>query len=157
MFDKFIDTNKNDSILIDLINNIDIEEKMKKEIRRARRRVDANNFYVRNRIQRNTQNINRSFQLKLQVIQILGGRCITCGYNEHFAALHVDHINGDGAERRRNIYGCSKSVYRDIRKNGPQGIYQLLCANCNYIKRYENKEYGSGKPYKNKGNNNHAV
>lgn len=70
----------------------------------------------------------------------LGGKCAKCGFSD-FRALQVDHINGDGnVERhllRRNDYypNVLKSFLADEKR------YQLLCCNCNWIKREENGEF----------------
>lgn len=46
--------------------------------------------------------------------------------------LQVDHVNGGGTkERQRMSYD---SLYRKVLKN-TTGDYQLLCANCNWIKK----------------------
>ena len=36
----------------------------------------------------------------------------------------------------KNIYQYYKNILKDI-----TGKYQLLCANCNFIKSFENKEH----------------
>lgn len=74
------------------------------------------------------------------MLQKLGGKCRKCGFTDP-RALQVDHINGDGARERRtmNLHRFSIIVLRDTTNK-----YQLLCANCNWIKRHEKKEYGGG-------------
>ena len=73
----------------------------------------------------------------------LGGKCVRCGFND-YRALHVDHINGDGYSERANKNGywgslSAKSIEETIAGKGIK--YQLLCANCNCIKRSENNEH----------------
>jgi len=74
----------------------------------------------------------------------LGGKCAKCGFDD-YRALQIDHINGDGYKERKSkgvgqkyIGNCNtvKKVCKGELKN-----YQLLCANCNWIKRYENNEH----------------
>lgn len=68
-----------------------------------------------------------------------GGKCACCGeYREPF--LVIDHVNGDGAEHRRQILKQKAkppggfTTYRWLRLNGyPEG-FQVLCANCNTAK-----------------------
>lgn len=75
-----------------------------------------------------------------EVIELLGGKCVYCGIID-FRVLQVDHINGGGsAERKSGAYraGHSYHVINSIKNDEKK--YQLLCANCNWIKRYENKE-----------------
>ena len=84
------------------------------------------------------------------VIAYLGGRCVhlacswlnedgTRGCTDH-RCLQIDHVNGDGAKLRK-IKGQEGSRLLDtVLKTVPGETYQLLCANCNWIKRYENRE-----------------
>ena len=71
-----------------------------------------------------------------EAINKLGGVCKRCNFFDS-RALQIDHINGDGhKERRLN----KKTMFNKIINNKADN-YQLLCANCNWIKRSENKEY----------------
>lgn len=67
---------------------------------------------------------------------MLGGVCVRCGYSDT-RALQVDHINADAKEDRLKK---GTSYYYNIQKNILSGRYQVLCANCNVIKRFENQE-----------------
>jgi len=52
-------------------------------------------------------------------------------------ALQIDHVNGDGHKERQT----RKSLNRKIALNLiDTSRYQILCANCNWIKRVENNE-----------------
>lgn len=75
---------------------------------------------------------------KTSVYKLLGNRCNRCGFSDPMA-FQIDHINGNGylENRRRNIVHY-KRVAISLR-NG-ENKYQLLCANCNWIKRIENNE-----------------
>lgn len=73
--------------------------------------------------------------LRNQVIDCLGGRC-PCGYSDR-RALQVDHINGGGVKHVRAVSWSIR--YKQILKDSTG--FQLLCANCNWVKRAENKEY----------------
>jgi hypothetical protein len=70
-------------------------------------------------------------------------KCQKCGFT-NMRALTIDHMNGNGRKHRIEI-GVNSSagaMYEWlIRNNYPEG-YQVLCMNCQFIKRYENKEYG---------------
>ena len=65
-----------------------------------------------------------------------------CGYND-WRALQIDHIKGGG----RKSFGTKRpsAIYYHNRllKEIPGVVYQLLCANCNQIKKYENKEFSA--------------
>ena len=69
-------------------------------------------------------------------IAVLGSRCVRCGFNDS-RALQIYHINGGGWNEIRRIGGGG--INRKV-INGFTEEYQLLCANCNQIKKIENKE-----------------
>lgn len=54
-------------------------------------------------------------------------------------ALTIDHVRGGGKTHLRNI-GGSSYLYRWLIKNKFPEEYQVLCMNCQFIKRIENKE-----------------
>ena len=74
------------------------------------------------------------------VIEFLGGKCIQCGFSDK-RALQIDHINGGGSKERKEK-GFNAEFHKHVLKSLMNGEnkYQLLCANCNWIKRFENKE-----------------
>ncbi len=91
---------------------------------------------------------NRKFNKKIYnikirkpAIDILGNKCVKCGFADG-RALQIDHINGGGKKERLNM-SCVK-YYKMVVESvlNKEGKYQLLCANCNWIKRYENNEVG---------------
>lgn len=73
-------------------------------------------------------------------IALLGSKCKNCDFRDA-RALQIDHVNGDGYIDRITNGMWSMKLYRAI-VNGIVDIkrYQLLCANCNWIKKYENNE-----------------
>lgn len=70
---------------------------------------------------------------RVEILDFMEGKCIFCGFSD-YRALQVDHINGCGKKNRLDRY----ALFVDIKKNTHK--YQLLCANCNWIKRYEKGE-----------------
>lgn len=85
-------------------------------------------------------------KLKLQVIQHYSpeAKCQRCGFSD-IRALSMDHIDGSGSRHRKKMPGTS--IYRWLKIHGfPEGL-QVLCMNCQFIKRIENEEYNrSGRP-----------
>lgn len=69
------------------------------------------------------------------------GKCVYCNF-EDIRALSIDHINGGGEKHRKSL-GMSTGGYPFyawlVKNNYPDG-YQVLCMNCQTIKKYENKE-----------------
>lgn len=66
----------------------------------------------------------------------LGGRCVKCGFND-LRAIQIDHVKGGGRQDRKT--GGMAAFYRRVIAD-TTGAYQALCANCNWIKRYEKRE-----------------
>lgn len=86
---------------------------------------------------------------RIAVITLLGGKCVRCGFDD-WRALQVDHIEGGGTEEMR-LLNNHTAYYQRILELGTEK-YQLLCANCNQIKRYENGEgVGAGSKKSRKG------
>ena len=71
-------------------------------------------------------------------------KCQMCGFDD-IRALSLDHIDGGGNEHRRQIDVHSGAMfYRWIRDNNfPEG-YQVLCMNCQFIKKKTHKEFYGG-------------
>lgn len=80
-------------------------------------------------------------QKRAEMLMLMGGECIRCGFSDE-RALQIDHINGGGIKDRVNLN--TKDFHRKVLKSikNKENKYQLLCANCNWIKRSENKEWG---------------
>ena len=81
--------------------------------------------------------------LREQVLALFGSACPRCGYSADHRALQIDHVNGDGA-RERQEGGYSLSWYRGVLRSVQAGEqrYQVLCCNCNWLKRYEDGTTG---------------
>lgn len=81
---------------------------------------------------------------RLKIIELLGNKCanpdcLIVGGCTDIRCLQVDHINGGGTEemRGKGIYTIWNEYLKGIRDIK---LLQVLCANCNVIKRVENKE-----------------
>ncbi len=79
-------------------------------------------------------------RIRQRLLDILGRKCVQCGFTD-WRALQVDHVNGDGRRERIQLNNVSKLFHAVL---ADPGRYQLLCANCNWIKRYEQGEHGRG-------------
>jgi hypothetical protein len=60
---------------------------------------------------------------------------------DYIHCLQIDHINGKG-KREINSFSYNRAYYKFVLAQLKAGSkdYQLLCANCNWLKRYKNKE-----------------
>ena len=89
----------------------------------------------------------REYQRKLK-LEVLGKyspaitrvpTCARCGNND-IRVLTLDHIYGKGTMHRKQVGNGSK-FYCWIKRNKFPAGFQVLCHNCNWIKRYENNEF----------------
>jgi hypothetical protein len=111
----------------------------KKEAKAAQLRCKLKNP---ERWRESTQRRNkRSYaRLKRMIFEKLGNMCKRCGI-EDVRVLCVDHVYGGGRKERRSVrthYQVWKRALLDT-----EGRYQILCHNCNWIKKSENlNEHG---------------
>lgn len=89
--------------------------------------------------------VNKSkLKTKLQVFENYSDGKITCnrcGYND-IRALSVDHIDGSGNKHynKKGIKMSGQALYQWLKNNNFPPGYQILCLNCQFLKRWENKE-----------------
>lgn len=72
--------------------------------------------------------------IRLQLIQKLGGKC-KCGFSD-IRALQIDYKKGGHSKISKHY----AEQYMKLIKHTNLDDWQVLCANCNWIKRYENNE-----------------
>lgn len=96
----------------------------------------------KNRLKFNKYQVKYRKNLRLSLIALLGGKCNRCGFSD-IRVLQVDHINGGGRQEFIKVRTSGGAYDRYILNEIINGStkYQLLCANCNWIKRHENKEF----------------
>lgn len=66
-------------------------------------------------------------------------KCKMCGYTD-IRALSIDHILGKGTTHRKQTKGGGYYLYSWLKKNNYPDGYQVLCMNCQFIKRHTNHE-----------------
>lgn len=59
--------------------------------------------------------------------------CALCGEG-HFEFLALDHVNGGGAQHRRDV-GQGSYQLRELQKQGYPAGFRVLCHNCNHLVR----------------------
>lgn len=82
--------------------------------------------------------LRRGFSLHKQCLKKLGNKCARCGFSD-IRALQIDHVNGGGKKEIQSFKGQWRQYYRFVLADNT-GRYQCLCANCNWIKKSENRE-----------------
>ena len=125
---------------------LSVEQRKDLEMIKEEKHIYNKNYYFKH-----TQNLSLketkqqkrrrySANIRLKLLNLLGMKCKRCGFHD-VRALQIDHINGGGSIENKK-YGKDlrhrqmiKSIERGEKK------YQLLCANCNFIKRFENNEF----------------
>lgn len=89
----------------------------------------GNNNFVSGRLRPTKER----YLLKRQFIDLLGGKCIDCGYKSHLAALDFDHINPKikvcGVS---TLLSCSDYSHEEILNEALKCV--IRCANCHRIK-----------------------
>lgn len=75
-------------------------------------------------------------KVKDEIYNAYGGyRCACCGITEP-VFLAIDHINNDGAAHRKKLRASGTSLHLWIKRKGFPKIFQILCHNCNWGKRF---------------------
>jgi hypothetical protein len=117
-------------------------------------------FLAKRKVKRNTPEgraTNREHlrkqraKIRHAALAVLGDKCVRCGFTDK-RALQIDHIRGGGNKERREGGKTQIQLYRWIVANVPsaKAKFQILCANHNWIKRFENKEFAYyGRPESN--------
>lgn len=109
-----------------------------------RRRQYLRKWRLTHRERNNEQSLKDRRDKRNRVFALLGGKCVRCGFKDS-RALQVDHIKhvGGGLKKRTRDREIAIPLYRAILR-GDKDIsrYQLLCANCNTIKWWEEREWG---------------
>ncbi len=83
---------------------------------------------------------------KQRLLDLLGNRCARCGFNDP-RALQVDHVNGRPVEEHPQAKSNQGLYAMILAGKLPKKDFQILCANCNWIKRAENGEVGRYRTY----------
>jgi hypothetical protein len=122
------------------------------EKRKERHRISAKKFYQNHRkteSERISRGNRKRYREKLELVRwLLGNKCSNPYNLNHgdflsdIRCLQFDHIKGKGLKDRKRISNritYLNEILESIERG--QDEYQLLCANCNWIKRNERKEY----------------
>lgn len=120
-------------------------EKPASEFGKANRRDGLRSYCKECEKARKTADLSR---IKEEIYNRLGHVCCHCGFADK-RALQIDHVNGGGNKEHKeitNAYCFLKKVAYDT-----SGSYQLLCANCNWIKRMERREHALDKKISDEG------
>lgn len=83
--------------------------------------------------------LKRYKEARKAIVEVLGGKCVNCGFND-IRALEVHHKQGNGNKERRNRMGTLVNDYRYYRQMLTHlSDYELLCSNCHAILNWNGK------------------
>jgi len=103
-----------------------------RERHRAETRIKHNIYYAAHK-----KEITQKYrELRREVLDYYGGKCTCCGETT-FEFLAIDHVNGNGAEHRRETK--LREICRWLRDNNYPDGFQVLCHNCNLAKGFYGK------------------
>lgn len=77
--------------------------------------------------------------LKLLCYSKLGDHCVMCGCVD-IRVLSIDHIHGDGHLHRKETGKSQIRMYKDVLSD-TSNRFQILCMNCQWVKRHASKEH----------------
>lgn len=79
-------------------------------------------------------------EVKRKVFALYGSKCAICGFSDP-RALQIDHINGMQGKSRSFRRSGAQLYSAILQGKVPKEECQCLCANCNWIKRFERVEH----------------
>lgn len=130
--------------LYEIINREKVNTRKRNYHRLSKRKIWVKEYYELNKDKILKQQQKHSKENRViwrkKIFNLLGGEmCKKCGFDD-YRALQIDHVNGGGLKAYKNDHRLRKPMYyfRVIEKD--INSYQVLCANCNWIKRSENNE-----------------
>jgi hypothetical protein len=89
----------------------------------------------------NACHVLRQAQLREDALIKLGNKCNWPGCTwTDTRAFQIDHIYGGGHKERKKLKAPGIHL-KILKMNNPESEYQILCANHNVVKKFENKEY----------------
>ena len=104
--------------------NIEHARKMKRENMQKLRAENPNKYAAQSR--------KAKVREKLKLFEIYGNVCVDCGFSD-MRALSLDHVLNNGNKER--IALGVRGVYRQAKSKHQPEKYQILCMNCQFIKR----------------------
>jgi hypothetical protein len=102
-----------------------------------RKKMEKLNWYENNKHRISAARTQMRQRYRDMLFEALGGaKCIKCGFSDR-RALCFDHINGDGTKKMHHEEMKDHHNFVKYARNPElaRKTFQVLCANCNAIKR----------------------
>ncbi len=123
-------------------------DRKSRQTNQSNRATYAKQYRKSHRLELAAASKNTRKSIKTRVYAKLGNRCAnpkclwinedgTSGCTD-FRCLQIDHVNDDGTSSGDRALKSGYKFYLKV-INDTKGLYQLLCANCNWIKRHANE------------------
>lgn len=71
-------------------------------------------------------------RLRMAVFEAYGGAVCACCKEDRYEFLTIDHVEGNGAQHRRENKEAKHNLYAWLKKNNFPTGFRVLCMNCNY-------------------------
>lgn len=112
------------------------------QVPKTNREIKHNSYLRHLEKNREQARIDRK-NLKIEVLSYYSDGSLRCACGEsRLPCLSIDHINGGGNKQREELFSgrSGGALYRWLKQQGYPLGYQVLCMNCQWIKRSENDE-----------------
>ena len=103
-----------------------------KEAAREKKRIVMQRLRAESPDKYNAQSRRAKIKEKLILFEMYGCKCAICGFAD-MRALSLDHVNNNGSAERTEL--GIRGTYRRAKAEYRPDEYQILCMNCNFIKR----------------------
>jgi hypothetical protein len=103
-------------------------------------------YNKKNRAKLSKQQLVKYHERRALSYKILGDKCCKCGYDK-WPALQIDHKTDQIGRHDPRRKAAAFKLHKFIREHPEEAKkeFQLLCANCNWLKRWEERESGTVK------------
>jgi len=105
-----------------------------KDEARLKKRENMRRYRAENPEKHRAQSRAAKARLRAGIFDVYGEICVECGFRDK-RALTLDHVLNNGAVEREEL--GERGVYLRAVKEYRPNEYQILCMNCQFIKRIE--------------------
>lgn len=126
-----------------------LSDPLKKQKIYAQQRAASTRWWKNHRDKLNEKHRRQGQRLKHLVMTHYSQgipQCNRCKFGD-VRALSIDHINGAGRLHKKHIKKTGNAFYQWLKNQGYPDGYQVLCMNCQWIKRFEKGEFVGGTNY----------
>jgi 5-methylcytosine-specific restriction endonuclease McrA len=116
---------------------------LNKEKAREMKRIGMKKLRAENPDKYNAHSKKAKAREREKLFEIYGHTCVRCGFDDK-RALTLDHKNNDGNIERAEL--GERGVYRKAKSSYQPDRYQILCMNCQFIKRTEDQTANQFRP-----------